>query len=126
MKTIQTKNAPLAVGPYAQGVKANGFVFCAGQIGINPKTNILVNGLENQVHQVMKNLQAVLQAVHLDVENVVKTTIYMKNMDEFTKINEIYSTYFPNHKPARATVEVSNLPKGALVEIDAIAVEETV
>ena len=121
MKTIHTKNAPAAVGPYSQAVEANELIFLSGQIGIDPKTNTLVESLESQTHQVIKNLQAILNSTNLTLENIVKTTIYLTNINNFTEVNDIYATYFPKNKPARATIEVSNLPKGALVEIDAIA-----
>lgn len=123
MKTVHTNKAPVAVGPYSQAIEASGFIFVAGQIGIDPKTNNLLEGLENQMHQIMKNLLAVLQQAKVDFTHVVKTTIYVKNMSDYVKVNEIYGTYFADHKPARATIGVSELPKGALVEIEMIAVK---
>lgn len=122
MKTIYTHNAPAAVGPYSQAIVANGFVFCAGQIGLDPKTGDLVEGVENQIHQVIKNLKAVLVEAGSSLHSVVKTTIFIGNMSDYSKINEIYGQYFSEHKPARATVEVSALPKNALVEIECIAI----
>lgn len=122
MKTINTKNAPAALGPYSQAIEANNLIFLSGQIGINPTTNLLAKDLEAQTHQILKNLQSILQSTNLTLENIVKTTIYLTNINDFAKVNEIYATYFPTHKPARATIEVSNLPKSALIEIDAIAV----
>lgn len=121
MEILFTDLAPKAVGPYSQAITANGFIFCAGQIGINPQTGELVDGLENQVNQIMANIKAVLQAGNSDLEHIVKTTIFVQNMDQYAKINEIYGSYFTNHKPARSTIEVSKLPKNALVEIEAIA-----
>lgn len=121
MKTIHTDKAPKAVGPYSQAIETNGFVFCSGQIGIDPKSGELVEGLEAQVHQVIKNMQAVVEAANSDFNHIVKTTIFVKDMATYAKVNEIYGSYFPDHKPARATIEVSNLPKNALVEIEAIA-----
>lgn len=126
IKPIQTPNAPTAIGPYSQAIQTNGFIFCSGQVGINPETKTLAEGIEAQTHQVLKNLQAVLQAAETDLDNVIKTTIYLTNITDFAKVNEIYAQYFPQNKPARATVEVSNLPKGSLttnplIEIEAIA-----
>lgn len=121
MKIINTNQAPLAVGPYSQAIVVNGMVFCAGQVGLNPENGELVNGIEAQTHQVLKNLQAVLKKAGSSLERIVKTTIFLQNMDDFAKVNEIYGSYFKNHKPARSTVEVSKLPKDALIEIEAIA-----
>ncbi|KKQ23956.1 MAG: Endoribonuclease L-PSP [Candidatus Roizmanbacteria bacterium GW2011_GWC1_37_12] len=112
---------PKAQGPYSQTVKANGFIFCAGQIGINPVTNIVVEGIENQTHRVLKNLQLVLQEAGSNLDKVVKTTIFLVNMADLVKVNEIYASYFKKNKPARATVGVNSLPKGVLIEIDAVA-----
>lgn len=120
MKTVHTDKAPQAIGPYSQAVVAGGFVFCAAQIGMDAKTGSLVEGLENQVKQVITNIGAVLEAAGSDLSKVVKTTVYLKNINDFAKMNEIYAKFFIN-KPARATAEVANLPKGALVEIDVIA-----
>jgi 2-iminobutanoate/2-iminopropanoate deaminase len=121
MKYISTEKAPKAVGPYSQAIVSNGFVFCSGQIGLDPKTNELVDGLEAQVHQVLKNLTEVLKAGGSSLESVVKTTIFVRDMNTYAKVNEIYGSYFPDHKPARATVEVSYLPKDALIEIEVVA-----
>ncbi len=122
MKYIQSDKAPAAVGPYSQAVEANGFIFCAGQIGIDPKTNLLADGIENQIKQIMANISAVLEAAGSDLTKIIKTTIFITNIDDFPKVNEIYGQYFTDHKPARSTVDVDNLPKGALVEIEAVAV----
>ena len=122
MKIIESKNAPLAIGPYSQAVEANGFVFTSGQIAIDPVTNQLVEGdVAVQTKQVLENLKQVLLSSGLTLENIVKTTIFIKNMDDFSRINEIYASYFPNKPPARSTVEVARLPKDVLVEIDCIA-----
>ncbi len=122
MKEIITNQAPKVVGPYSQAVATGSFVFCSGQIGIDPETNNLVEGIENQTKQVLKNLSAVLSATQLNLENVVRTDIFITNMEDYSKVNEIYSQFFSvNPKPARLTVEVSNLPKGALIEISCIA-----
>jgi len=121
MKYIHTNNAPEAIGPYSQAIVVNGFVFCSGQIALDPTSGELVEGLENQTHQVLKNVQAVLQEAGSDLEHIVKTTIFITSMNDFGKVNEIYGQYFSKHKPARATVEASALPKGALIEIEAVA-----
>ncbi len=121
MKTVFTKNAPAVVGPYSQAIETNGILFCAGQIGIDPKTNNLVEGIENQTHQVMKNIQSVLEAGGATLNQVVKTTIFLANMADYVKVNELYGTYFTQTKPARSTVAVAKLPKDALIEIEVIA-----
>ncbi|MEK7633790.1 MAG: RidA family protein [Patescibacteria group bacterium] len=123
MKVVITNNAPAAVGPYSQAIVVNNFVFCSGQIGINPKTGNLVDGIENQIKQVLFNLQAVLEVAGSDIKHVVKTTVYLKNMSNYPLLNQLYGDFFNDHKPARATAEVSNLPKDCLIEIDAIAVK---
>lgn len=124
IKTIQTKKAPEAIGPYSQAIIANGFVFCSGQIGLDPATDGLVEGIEKQTRRVMDNLAGVLSSAGTDFAHVVKTTIYLKNISDFLAVNRIYGEYFTVHKPARATVRVADLPKGALIEIDAIATLE--
>ncbi len=121
MKEIKTDRAPGAIGPYSQAIDTGDFIFLAGQIGIDPKTGQLVEGIENQTKQVMENIKAVLQAAGLDLSNVVKTTIFLANMDDFQTVNSIYGSYFNPPYPARSTVAVKTLPKGALVEIEVIA-----
>lgn len=123
MKTVKTKNAPQAIGPYSQAVIANGFIFCSGQIGIDPKTGNLAEGLENQTKQIIKNIEAVLKEAGLNLECIVKTTIFLTNINDFAKVNEIYGSFFTNHNPARSTIAVAALPKGALIEIEAIALK---
>ena len=123
MKYIRTDNAPKAVGPYSQAIVVNGFVFCSGQIGLDPKSQELASGIEAQTHQVLKNLEAVLLEAGSDLSHVVKTTIFITNMNDFATVNNIYEKYFEKHNPARATVGVARLPKGALVEIEAIAIQ---
>lgn len=123
-KIIQTENAPKAIGPYSQAVEANGFVFCSGQIPINPQTGELVTGdVGVQTTQVMQNLRAVLKAAGTDFNNVIKTTIFLKSMSDFGIVNEIYGSYFPENPPARATVQAAMLPKDVSVEIECIAVK---
>ena len=121
MKTIQTPNAPQAIGPYSQAVEVNGFIFCSGQIGIDPQTNMLVDGIEKQTQQVLNNIDGILKSVGLDKTCIVKTTVFLKSIDDFAVMNNIYANFFGDHKPARSTIEVSNLPKKALIEIEIIA-----
>lgn len=122
-KIISAKNAPAAIGPYSQAVKSNGFIFVSGVIGLDPASGKLAaGGIEAEARQVMENLSSVLNAAGVTFENVVKTTIYLKDIRDFPKVNAIYGGYFKTY-PARATVEVSNLPAGADIEIDAVAAE---
>lgn len=123
MKIINTKNAPLAIGPYSQGIIFGNLVFLSGQIGIDPKTNEIASSLEAQANQVFKNIGEILKEAGLDYSSVVKTTLFIKNMKDFSLINQIYSTYFKTN-PARSCVEVSSLPKGALIECEVIAAIE--
>lgn len=121
-KIIVTKKAPAPVGPYSQAVEANGFLFCSGQIAINPETNqVLQGGIPEQTELVMKNISAVLEEAGLNFGNVVKTTIFLTNMSDFPVVNEIYAKAFPSTPPARSTVAVAGLPKGVQVEIEVIA-----
>ena len=119
---VATKDAPQAIGPYSQGVKVPGFLYTSGQIALDPATgNLIDSSFEDQVHQVFKNLQAILTAAGSDFSRVVKATVYVTNLGNFQTLNGIYASYFGDHKPARTTVEVPALPKGAAVEIDLIA-----
>lgn len=118
---VQTSKAPSAICPYSQTRTAGNLIFCSGQIGIEPATGNLKEGVEEQTKQVLKNLEAVLASQGLTLEAVVKTTVYLKNISDFVVMNDIYTTFFTENKPARATIEVSNLPKSALIEIEAIA-----
>jgi 2-iminobutanoate/2-iminopropanoate deaminase len=121
-ETIQTDKAPQAIGPYAQAIKANGFVYTAGQIPIDPKTNGFVEGgIAAQTRQVLENLKAVLEAAGSSLDQVIKATVFLKNIADFASVNEIYAEYLGNAKPARSTVAVAELPRGALVEIDLVA-----
>ena len=123
MKTIiNAKNAPAAVGPYVLAVKAGDFVFTSGQIGLIPETGELAEGIVAQTEQVLKNLGAVLSEAGLSYEDVIKTTVFVDNMDDFATVNEIYAKYFTGEAPARSCVAVDKLPKGALIEIEVIAV----
>jgi 2-iminobutanoate/2-iminopropanoate deaminase len=120
-RIIHSDRAPKAIGPYNQAVEIDGWVFTAGQIGIDPETGELREGIEAQTEQVMKNLKAILEEAGLNFSDVVKTTIFLKKMEDFPKVNNIYAKFFNEPYPSRSTVEVSNLPKGALIEIELIA-----
>jgi len=124
MKFVKTKEAPKAIGPYSQAIVVNGMVYTSGQIALNTNGEMVGNDVETQTHQVMKNLQFVLQAAGSAYNDVIKTTIFLADMDDFLKVNKIYAEYFGSHKPARSTVAVKTLPKNALVEIDCIALCE--
>lgn len=120
---VATEHAPKAIGPYSQAVKAGGFVFCSGQIALDPATGQVVEGdVTAQTHRVMENLRAVLVAGGSSFEHVVKTTIFLKDLGDFAAVNAVYGGYFAGSPPARATVEVSRLPRDVRVEIDMIAV----
>lgn len=121
MKEIFTKNAPEAIGPYSQAIVAGDFLYASGAIPINPETGEIVEGIEKQTAQVMENLQAILKEAGASFSNVVKFTIYLQSMDDFAKVNEVYGSYLKKPYPARATIEVSRLPKDVLIEIDAVA-----
>lgn len=120
---IATENAPGAIGPYSQAVKTGNLVFCSGQIPIDPKTGEFISDdVAEQTEQVLKNLSAVLTAAGTNLNNVVKTTVFLADMSDFTAMNEVYSKFFSENKPARATVQAARLPKDARVEIECIAV----
>ncbi|HWN10542.1 MAG TPA: RidA family protein [Pyrinomonadaceae bacterium] len=119
---IQTANAPQAIGPYSQAVKTSGLVFASGQIPIDPATGQFVpGGIEEQTEQVLKNLSAVLEAAGSGLDRVIKTTVFLADMQEFSAMNEVYGRFFKDAPPARATVEAARLPRDAKVEIEAIA-----
>lgn len=119
---VQTQSAPAAIGPYSQAIKANGFVFASGQIPIDPATGEFVaGGIREQTEQVLKNLSEVLKAAGTSLEHVVKTTVFLADMKEFTVMNEVYAQYFKGETPARATVAAAGLPRDARVEIEAVA-----
>ncbi|MGD8804734.1 MAG: RidA family protein [Chloroflexota bacterium] len=121
-KIVKTDKAPAAVGPYSQGVKVGQFVFTAGQIAIDPAVGqIVAQDVAGQTHQVMHNLQEVLRQAGSDLDQVIKTTVFLQSMGDFGAMNTVYGSYFGNKPPARSTVEVAQLPLGALVEIEAIA-----
>ncbi len=121
-QVVTTPDAPKAIGPYSQAIKAGGLVITAGQIPLDPSTGQIVGvDAAAQADRVLKNLQAVLQAAGTDLEHVVKTTVFLKNISDFATVNEVYGRYFRDSPPARSTVQVANLPREALVEIEAIA-----
>ncbi len=122
MKPIHSEQAPAAIGPYSQAIAVGELVFTSGQIPIDPATGEVVEGgVVEQTHQVFRNLQAVLAAAECSLGEVIKATVFIKNMDQFAEINRVYASYFGEHKPARSTVEVARLPKDVLVEIELIA-----
>ncbi|MCM3603650.1 RidA family protein [Robertmurraya korlensis] len=121
MKVVQTNEAPAAIGPYSQGIVVNNMFYSSGQIPLTADGDLLQGDVKEQTHQVFKNLQAVLKEAGATLETVVKATVFIKNMDEFAAVNEVYGEYFSVHKPARSCVEVARLPKDVLVEIEVIA-----
>ncbi len=123
-KSVNAENAPAAVGPYVHAVEAGGLIFTSGQLGLHPTEGTLPEGVEAQTHQSLKNLAAVLEAAGSDLDHVVKTTVFLDNINDFAAVNAIYAEYFQKEVPARSCVEVSKLPKGGLVEIEAIAVKK--
>jgi 2-iminobutanoate/2-iminopropanoate deaminase len=121
-KVIQTDKAPKAIGPYSQAIRMDAMVFTAGQIGLDPATmDLIPGGVEEQTRQVLNNLRSVLEAAGSSLAHVVKTTVFLQDMNDFPKMNAIYAEYFGENPPARSTVAVAALPKGALVEIEAVA-----
>ena len=121
-EVVATENAPGAIGPYSQAIKANGMVFCSGQIPIDPTTGQFVSDdVAGQTEQVFKNLEAVLKAAGCGLENVVKTTVFLADMDDFAAMNDVYARFFSENKPARATVQAARLPRDARVEVECIA-----
>lgn len=122
MTHVSTPNAPAALGPYSQAVDTGSTVYCSGQLGLDPATGNLADGVQAQTHQALKNLQAVLNEASLSLDNVVKTTVFVQDLADFGTVNEIYGTYFHGGFPARSCVQIAALPKNALVEIECIAV----
>jgi 2-iminobutanoate/2-iminopropanoate deaminase len=119
---IQTRQAPAAIGPYSQAVLSGNLLFVSGQIPIDPETgNLIIGGIESETHRVMKNIEAILTAAGYGFEHVLKSTLFIKSMDDFAKINAVYASYFESNYPARETVEVAGLPKNANVEISVVA-----
>ena len=122
-QVISTSNAPAAIGPYSQAIEVNGMVYTSGQIPVNPATGEIADSIEGQARQVMENVKNLLEAAGTSMGNVVKTTVFIKDMNDFGKINEIYAEYFEGACPARSCVEVARLPKDVLLEMEAIAVK---
>lgn len=120
-KVISTDKAPGAIGPYSQGIQIGEFFYFSGQLPINPETNEMSVGIENQTRQALENIKGLLESQGLDFSNVIKTTVFLDNMDDFAKMNEVYAQYFKEPYPARSAIEVARVPKGALVEIEVIA-----
>ena len=121
-KPIQTPNAPSAIGPYSQAIRIGEFLYTSGQIALDPETMEMMNGeIEQETELVLKNVEAILKAGNMNLGHVVKTTVYLTDLGEFTRMNQVYEKFFAETKPARACVQVAALPKGAKVEIDAIA-----
>ena len=125
MKQIISQQAPAAIGPYSQAIQAGNILYCSGQIGLNPESGALRDGLKPQTEQVFQNISKVLAEAGMSFENVVKTTVFLTDMTNFTAVNTIYQQFFVNPFPARSCVAVRELPKGALVEVECIAVKET-
>jgi 2-iminobutanoate/2-iminopropanoate deaminase len=120
-QAVTSTGAPAAIGPYSQAIATDGSVFCSGQIGLDPATGELVDGVEAQAERALRNLEAVLDAAGATLADVVKTTIFLTDMGDFATVNATYATFMPDPPPARSTIAVAGLPKGALVEIEAIA-----
>ena len=121
-RIVKTNKAPKAIGPYSQGIIAGNFMLISGQIAIDPDTNEMITGtIEAETEQVLKNIGAILNEAGLTYENVVKTTVYLTDLNDFVKMNEVYARFFKTNPPARAAIQVSKLPKGAKIEIEAIA-----
>lgn len=121
LQVIATDQAPAAIGPYSQAIKLGGLLFTSGQIPLDSSGQLVEGGIEEQTHQVFRNLEAVLSAAGASFQDVVKATVFIKDMNQFAAVNGIYASYFGEHKPARSTVEVARLPKDVLVEIEVIA-----
>ncbi|KAI9488324.1 endoribonuclease L-PSP [Zychaea mexicana] len=122
---VQTSSAPAAIGPYAQAIKVNGFVYTSGQIPIIPETgNLIEGGVVEQTNQVLTNLSEVLKAANSDLTKVIKTTVFLKDMNDFVAMNEVYGSFFSTHQPARSAVQVARLPKDVAVEIECVALTD--
>jgi 2-iminobutanoate/2-iminopropanoate deaminase len=121
-EVIFTEKAPKAIGPYSQAIKSGNLLFISGQVPVNPTTGELTGDIKVQTRQVLENLKSILLAAGASTIDIVKTTVFLKNLDDFNVMNEIYGAYFPQDAPARSTIEVARIPRGALIEIEAIAV----
>ncbi|MCL6603346.1 MAG: RidA family protein [Paenibacillus sp.] len=120
-KQVSTTKAPGAIGPYSQAIAAGNWVYTSGQLGLNPETGDLVEGVQEQARQALNNVKAILEEAGASLEHVVKTTVFLKDMNDFAAVNEVYSTFFSEPYPARSAIEVARLPKDGLVEIEAVA-----
>ena len=118
---LATSHAPAAIGPYSQGIRAGNMVFCSGQIPVNPATGLIPEGIQAQTRQAMENVLAVLSEAGATAENIVKTTVFLQDMNDFAAMNEVYATFFPGAAPSRSAVQVARLPKDCPIEIEAIA-----
>ncbi len=126
-KIIKTDRAPVPIGPYSQAIEASGFIFCSGQIPLDPQTGVLIQGdMVAQTRRILENMEAVLMAAGADLKNTVKLTVYLTNLGDFDALNKVLAEKFPDAPPARAVVQVSALPKGASVEMDLIAVKSSI
>ncbi|AGF28879.1 reactive intermediate/imine deaminase [Bacillus amyloliquefaciens] len=121
LKAVFTEKAPKAIGPYSQGIKVQDFLFLSGQLPVNPNTDEVPADIREQTIQVLKNIESILKSEDLKIENIVKTTIFLKNLGDFQAVNEEYGKYLGDHRPARSTIEVSRLPKDVQIEIEVIA-----
>jgi 2-iminobutanoate/2-iminopropanoate deaminase len=121
-EVIFTEKAPKAIGPYSQAIKSGNLLFISGQVPVNPAAGALTGDIKVQTRQVLENIKSILSAVGASPGDIVKTTVFLQNLDDFNVMNEIYGTYFPKEAPARSTIEVARIPRGALIEIEAIAV----
>ena len=121
-EVIFTEKAPKAIGPYSQAIKSGNLLFISGQVPVNPTTGELTGDIKVQTQQVLENLKSILVAAGASVSDIVKTTVFLRNLDDFNVMNEVYREYFPNDAPARSTIEVSRIPRESLIEIEAIAV----
>ena len=124
MKQISTTNAPAAIGPYSQALRSGNMVFVSGQIPVDPQTGVMAEGIEAQAHRALTNLKNVLAAAGLETANVIKTVVFLADLADFPKVNAIYEQYFSAPYPARSCVQVAGIPKGALLEIECIAIDE--
>lgn len=122
-KVISTAKAPAAIGPYSQAIEVNGMIFTSGMIPINPETGEIVDGLQEQAKQALTNVKSLLESQGSEMGKIIKTTVFIKDMNDFAKINEVYATFFDGDYPARSCVEVARLPKDVLIEIEAIALK---
>lgn len=123
-KTVNTTNAPAAIGPYSQGVKTGNLIFTSGQLPLNPQSGELVTDIEGATKQSLDNVKAILESEGISMDKVVKTVVFLRDMNDFAAMNAVYATYFPNNPPARSAVQVARLPKDAIVEIEVIALAE--